>query len=172
MAETIFNDIAGWAKKHGLKIDIEQIQDSNICDRYELDSALVFALSPSGFVSFLEQGFTPEGYLPDLIKSYLALITEAGVELESLTTDDDWMNATAVLLKNGIKTEIFIEEVNQGDWVPTCLPDQLEQYSKNNCQKVLYTIVGEDPFVVLYLSTEAIEELEKIRKQLPLPEIN
>ena len=170
MTETIVSDIEKWAHRHGIEIKMESLRDKTLSFRNELDDALVDALEPIGFVSFLEQGFPPEDYLPELIKSYLSLITDAVVKLESVTTEDDWMSATAILVKDEIKTNILLEEVNQSDWIPTFLPDEMEKNSRNNCKKVLYTVCGEDPFTVVYLTQEAVNEIEQIREKLSYEE--
>jgi hypothetical protein len=157
--------IKTWAETHQINMDLSHMREGYM-DPYELDTDLVYALQETGYSAFGEQGSPPEQYMPSVIQGYLGEVDDADVSLISVTSDDDWDSARVETQFNQNRHSFVVENINQSDWVPEDLARKMNEFSTTHLNKVLYTIFGEDPFVVLYLDRGAAEEMDGMRQQL------
>ena len=164
--------IIEWSKSNDISLDEEEIMGARMEDQMAFDNALVNAFSETAFFAFSEQGCPPGEFLPGVLSGYLEQITEREFDLNSVVSEDDWKTARAIISCDGEDIELKIDYVNDSDWVPPELAGQMKNFSKKYCEKLLYTLYGEDPFVVLYLSENAISALDSIRNTLPEPQCN
>jgi hypothetical protein len=159
MSKLSSQDVVAWANKYQLALDDENVTEGAFDDSFELKDFLVFALAPAGTMALGEQGCPPSDYLADVIDDYLSLIS-----------DNEWQTATAVFDDSSEQITLVINDIYASDWVPSDVGDKMLALSAQRCPQRLYTIYGEDAFTVLYIPQDAVEEIETMLKQLPLPE--
>jgi hypothetical protein len=170
MSKLSSQDVVAWANKYQLALDDENVTEGAFDDSFELKDFLVFALAPAGTMALGEQGCPPSDYLADVIDDYLSLISDKDITLVSVESDDEWQTATAVFDDSSEQITLVINDIYASDWVPSDVGDKMLALSAQRCPQRLYTIYGEDAFTVLYIPQDAVEEIETMLKQLPLPE--
>ncbi len=106
------------------------------------------------------------------MSGYLEQIAEHEFELESVDSYDDWETARVVISGGEQNIKFQLNDVNDSDWVPPSLSDKMYEFSKKYCDKILHTLHGEDPFIVLYLTEESISDLDTIRSRVPEAQYN
>lgn len=161
----IIQQLNKWLKSNNFSSEVSD--STNIVDRLSFNDCLISLLSDEGFYAFSEQGCPPEEYLQSLIYGYLNLIDDKEITLEKIEPIGDWEQAKIILSNSDNKFELTIEGIDGSDWVPVDLGEKLKRFSQEHLNKILYTVYGEDPFIVVYLTSDAISALNDIRNILP-----
>ncbi len=158
---SIASEIKEWAAKYTLSVDHEALDDLYSGSRFEIDSQLFNVLQPAAkYVEFLEVGAPSSEYLAPTINEILA---GQGWVVESVSSSDDWQTARVTLSdEKGNQQELYLDDIEDSDWIPPSLFEKLEQFSKTYCGCVVKVFASDDPYLVIDLSFEANNELEEI----------
>lgn len=170
MTDTIANKVIEWADSNKINIDKDILLSSELSGPHTFNDVLVCALKSAGhFWRDAYEGLDPDAFFPQIINGALSLITDGDVKLESLSSNDDWQSAVAVINNKGVKTELTIDNVGGYDleYAPSELHEALIDYSKDHFSKSLEIITCDESYVYLYVSNESVNELQAIINQIP-----
>lgn len=160
MENNFIDEIVLFAKKSSLALDASVLVEGS---RSEIEEGLSIALQKNGIVLYSETGASPSEYLPCVIEDYLNLLGDKLWSIESVTSSDSWETADITIKTHDNDSYAFsVKNVNNCDWVPHDLSVKLYEFSKKKSNRILLTLFGDDPYLVLALEHESAKELESI----------
>ncbi len=160
----IVRDIRNWVNKHNMQIDSSYLDDLRPAQEYEIYEQLFAVLLPSAKQEgCCETGTYPSEYLSPVVESFLDALDQNDWRVNQITTSDDWDSATVELVNtSGTSHCIFLEDVDDSDWVPPSLFYKIEEFSIIHCKQTLKTFICDDPYIIVPMTPSVAKELETI----------
>lgn len=169
-----FQAVKHWADKYQLKYDEDCLADllaQDISSDYEQNAFvcdLAMLLGENGFFYEVEQYDEPDQVLGSIVKGYLSL-TNHEAELVSVSSSDDWESANIKIKTGGAEYVIGLPDVDGANFIKPSLPNGLMDFSRNALNKIFVVLWDDDSNYVLYLPSDAVSELERMKSALPEP---
>jgi hypothetical protein len=150
--------------KHSFKVNDDLILSVQPGAPWEIEEGLYSMFKDFGALASTESGFEPVEFLPSYVLAGLRQIDCGNWKVLTCISEDGWMNATVILeTEDGSLTyEMYVERVNNSDWVPEGLENALQLFAKDYSPKTLKFLYSDAEFLMLPLTESQMVELNDI----------
>lgn len=153
--------------EEGVKPKWQYLQEGQ---RHEIEEGLYSVFEDVGVEGFMETGTAPDEYLPAIISTALQLLQVNDWSLGSVSSSDDWITADVSLEHMSDQVyEFTIHDNDDSDWLSFDVFTQLNQFARTHADLSLLTICSDDPYRVLTVPHQGLEEFEKIMQAYAVP---